>query len=102
MQEASIQGLWFIVILILGYYAFKWLARVFLPIMMQKAVRNFEKKPGSKSRFIYYSSAINGYLKSVGGTKFSLIVLGETQRYRFNTEPALSLVPEPLAPPNGC
>ena len=44
MQEASIQGLWFIVILILGYYAFKWLARVFLPIMMQKAVRNFEKK----------------------------------------------------------
>jgi len=44
MQEASIQGLWFILILILGYYAFKWLARVFLPIMMQKAVRNFEKK----------------------------------------------------------
>lgn len=44
MQEASIQGLWFILFLILGYYAFRWLARVFLPIMMQKAVRNFEKK----------------------------------------------------------
>ena len=44
MQEASIQGLWFIVILILGYYAFKWLARIFLPFIMQKAVRNFEKK----------------------------------------------------------
>ncbi len=47
MQEASIQGLWFIVILILGYYAFKWLARIFLPFLMQKAVRNFEKKPES-------------------------------------------------------
>jgi len=44
MQEASIQGLWFILFLILGYYAFKWLGRVLLPILMQKAVRNFEKK----------------------------------------------------------
>jgi len=44
MEKASIQGLWFILILILGYYAFKWLARVLLPILMQKAVRNFEKK----------------------------------------------------------
>jgi len=44
MQEASIRGLWFIAILILGYYAFKWLARIFLPFMMQKAVKNFEKK----------------------------------------------------------
>lgn len=44
MQEASIQGLWFILLLILGYYAFKWLARVLLPVLMQKAVRNFEKK----------------------------------------------------------
>ncbi|WKK65203.1 DUF4834 family protein [Lutimonas zeaxanthinifaciens] len=44
MQEASIQGLWFILFLILGYYAFKWLARVLLPVLMQKAVRNFEKK----------------------------------------------------------
>ena len=44
MQEASIQGLWFILILILGYYAFRWLVRIFLPVMMQKAVRNFEKK----------------------------------------------------------
>jgi len=44
MQEASLQGLWFVLILILGYYAFKWLARIFLPYLMQKAVRNFEKK----------------------------------------------------------
>ncbi|UCE92963.1 MAG: DUF4834 family protein [Flavobacteriaceae bacterium] len=44
MQEASIQGLWFVLFLILGYYAFKWLARVLLPVLMQKAVRNFEKK----------------------------------------------------------
>jgi hypothetical protein len=44
MQEASIQGLWFILLLILGYYAFKWLARIFLPIMMQKVVKNFEQK----------------------------------------------------------
>jgi len=44
MQEASIRGLWFILLLILGYYAFKWLARVLLPILMQKVVRNFEQK----------------------------------------------------------
>lgn len=44
MQEASIQGLWFILLLILGYYVFKWLARIFLPVIMQKAVRNFERK----------------------------------------------------------
>lgn len=44
MEEASIQGLWFILFLILGYYAFKWLARVLLPVLMQKVVRNFEKK----------------------------------------------------------
>ena len=44
MQEASIQGLWFILLLILGYYVFKWLARIFLPVIMQKAVRIFERK----------------------------------------------------------
>lgn len=44
MEKASIQGLWFILFLVLGYYAFKWLARIFLPFLMQKAVRNFEKK----------------------------------------------------------
>lgn len=44
MEKASIQGLWFILFLILGYYAFKWLARILLPFLMQKAVRNFEKK----------------------------------------------------------
>jgi hypothetical protein len=31
--------------------------------------------------------------------KVSLIVLGETQRNKFNGEPALSFVPEALAPP---
>jgi hypothetical protein len=31
-------------------------------------------------------------------TKVSLIVLGETQRNKFNGEPALSFVPEALAP----
>ena len=33
---------------------------------------------------------------------FSLIVLVETQRMRLKIEPALSLVPDALAPPNGC
>ena len=46
------------------------------------------------------------YLESgslyLGGTKVSLIVLGETHLNRFKIEPALSFVPEPLAPPNGC
>ena len=51
---------------------------------------------------ICYSSPKNGYLKSVGVRKFSLMVLGETQRSRFQTEPALSFVPEARAPPNGC
>ncbi len=44
MEKASFQGLWFVLFLILGYYVFKWLARIFLPFLMQKAVRNFEKK----------------------------------------------------------
>ena len=43
-----------------------------------------------------------GYLWSVGGTKVSLMVRGETQRIRLNTDPALSLVPLARAPPNGC
>lgn len=44
MQEASIPGLIWVLIIILGYYAVKWLARIFLPVILQKAVRNFEKK----------------------------------------------------------
>ena len=44
MQEASIQGLWFVLLLILGYYVFKWLARIFLPVIMQKAVRILREK----------------------------------------------------------
>lgn len=43
-----------------------------------------------------------GYRWSVGGTKFSLIDLGDTQRRRFQIEPALSLVPEARPPPKGC
>ncbi len=37
-----------------------------------------------------------------GNTKVSLIVLALSQRYRFNADPALSLVPLALAPPKGC
>mgnify|MGYP001552535957 CR=1 FL=1 len=44
MQEASIPGLIWVLIIILGYYVVKWLARIFLPVILQKAVRNFEKK----------------------------------------------------------
>ena len=43
-----------------------------------------------------------GYVWSVGGTNVSLIVRGDTQRIRLCHEPALSLVPLALAPPNGC
>jgi hypothetical protein len=44
MQEASIPGLMWILIIILGYYAVKWFARIFLPVILQNVVRNFEKK----------------------------------------------------------
>ena len=37
-----------------------------------------------------------------GDGKVSLIVRGEHQRNRFQTLPALSLVPEARAPPKGC
>ena len=30
------------------------------------------------------------------------MVRGDTQRNRLSIDPALSFVPEPLAPPNGC
>src|SRR5262249_8435092 len=46
--------------------------------------------------------AMNGYRKSVGGTKGSLMARGLTQRSRFSTLPALSFVPEARAPPKGC
>lgn len=39
---------------------------------------------------------------SVGGTNVSLMDRGEVQRSRFCGDPALSLVPDPPAPPNGC
>ena len=49
-----------------------------------------------------YSSLIYGTLTSRGGENVSLIVRALTQRTRFNLEPALSLVPDARAPPNGC
>ena len=58
MQEASIQGLWFILFLILGYYAFRWLARVLLPVLMQKAVRNFEKKAREQQGYSHHNDNI--------------------------------------------
>ena len=44
MQEASIPGLIWILIIILGYYLVKWMARVFLPVILQKVIKNFERK----------------------------------------------------------
>ncbi len=51
MQEASIPGLMWIFIIILGYYVVKWFARVFLPVILQKAVKNFEKKVREQQGF---------------------------------------------------
>ena len=45
MEEASVMGfLRTILILILVYYALKWLGRILFPVLFQKAVRNFENK----------------------------------------------------------
>ena len=45
MQEASLQGfLRTILILILVYYALKWLGRILFPLLFKKAVNNFEQK----------------------------------------------------------
>src|SRR5205814_6884708 len=49
-----------------------------------------------------YSPSMNGYACSRGGLKFSFSVRALTQRTRFSFDPALSFVPEPRAPPNGC
>src|SRR6202050_4445839 len=43
-----------------------------------------------------------GERESGGGSERSLIVRVFTQRIRLKIEPALSLVPLALAPPNGC
>ncbi len=51
MQKASIPGLMWIFIIILGYYVVKWFARVFLPVILQKAVNNFEKKVREQQGF---------------------------------------------------
>ena len=45
---------------------------------------------------------MNGYLKSRGGEKVSFMLRALTQRSRFIFDPALSLVPDARAPPNGC
>ena len=45
MLEASVMGfLRTILIVILVYYALKWLGRILFPVLFQKAVKNFEKK----------------------------------------------------------
>jgi len=45
MVEASVQGfLRTILILILVYYALKWLGRILFPVLFQKAMKNFEEK----------------------------------------------------------
>ncbi len=45
MVEASVQGfLRTILILILVYYALKWLGRLLFPVLFQKAMKNFEEK----------------------------------------------------------
>src|SRR3990170_5059813 len=49
-----------------------------------------------------YFSRMNGYSKLVAGEKVSLMVRGLVQRIRLRGPPALSLVPEPRAPPKGC
>ncbi len=49
-----------------------------------------------------HSASMNGYATSAVGAKFSLITRGLVQRIMLNTEPALSFVPEPRDPPNGC
>ena len=49
-----------------------------------------------------YSAPKNGYFQSSGEANVSLIVLALTHRIRFIFEPALSLVPDARAPPNGC
>lgn len=45
MLEASVMGfLRTILIVILVYYALKWLGRILFPVLFKKAVKNFEKK----------------------------------------------------------
>ena len=48
------------------------------------------------------SGAKNGYPQSCGVSKVCLTLRGLIQRSRLSGPPALSLVPEALAPPNGC
>jgi hypothetical protein len=45
---------------------------------------------------------MNGYSNAWGGAKVSLMVRGLIHRTRFRIDPALSFVPLPRAPPNGC
>src|SRR5690242_169794 len=64
------------------------------------AVR-FDRTTASMQR-VAPTQVMCGYRWSVGGTNVSLIARGDTQRSRFQIEPALSFVPEARAPPNGC
>lgn len=52
MAEASLQGfLRTLLILILVYYAVKWIGRLLFPFLFQKAVQNFEKKARAQQGF---------------------------------------------------
>lgn len=52
MMEASLQGfLRTILILILVYYALKWLGRILFPVLFQKAVKNFEEKASAYQHY---------------------------------------------------
>ena len=52
------------------------------------------------SRQFYFS--VSEYIVSAGGLNLSLIDLAETHLRTLRYDPALSLVPEALAPPKGC
>jgi hypothetical protein len=62
----------------------------------------FDFTPNHEPRTALYGCPMNGYLKSDGGKRFSLMARGEVHRIMLCKAPALSLVPEALAPPNGC
>jgi thiol-disulfide isomerase/thioredoxin len=59
-------------------------------------------RPPQESRDAGYASPMNGYSNSVAGANVSLMVRGLIQRSRLSGPPALSFVPEPRDPPNGC
>ena len=63
--------------------------------------RELRRLPAALNLASGYFSPMNGYAKCFGGTNVSLIARGLVQRMRFHSDPALSFVPEALAPPKG-